>query len=84
MLIVGFGYKVTKVVAVEGVAPAETSLWEGGVDINWGDANVKITPEEMANVPVGATIRLEYEMIDAEYHAMRITTPWWGDTSADD
>jgi hypothetical protein len=62
----------------------ETVLWEGSVDINWGDANVKITPEEMANVPVGATIRLEYEMIDAEYHAMRITTPWWGDTSADD
>jgi hypothetical protein len=23
-------------------------------------------------------------MIDAEYHAMRITTPWWGDTPADD
>ena len=84
MLIVGFGYKVTKVVAVEGVAPAETSLWEGGVDINWGDANVKITPEEMANVPVGATVCLYFDIIDAEYHAMRITTPWWGDTPADD
>lgn len=61
----------------------ETVLWEGGIDINWGDANVLITDQQMADVPVGATIRLEYEMIDAEYHAMRITTPWWGDNAED-
>ena len=78
MLITGFGYKLTKVVIVEGVAPAETTLWEGDpVDINWGDANVFISPEEMANVPVGATISLQYEIITAEYHALRITNQDW-------
>jgi hypothetical protein len=61
----------------------ETVLWEGSVDINWGDANVNISAETMAAVPVGATIRMEYEMIEAEYHAMRITTPWWGDNPED-
>ena len=83
MLIVGFGYKLTKVVAVEGVAPIENALWEGGVDINWGDSNVKITTEEMAAVPVGAKINIYYEMIDADYHCLRITTPWWGDNPED-
>lgn len=83
MLIVGFGYKLTKVVIVEGVAPAETTLWEGGVDINWGDANVNVSAEDMAAVPVGAKMHLYYEMIDAEYHALRITTPWWGDNPED-
>lgn len=61
----------------------ETVLWEGGVDINWGDSNVKLTTEEMAAVPVGATIRLEYQIIEADYHCMRITTPWWGDNAED-
>ena len=83
MLIVGFGYKLTKVVVVEGVAPLETALWEGGVDINWGDSNVKLTTEEMAAVPVGAKINIYYEMIDADYHCLRITTPWWGDNPED-
>ena len=56
----------------------ETVLWEGNpVDINWGDANVLISPEQMAEVPVGATIRLEYEIIDADYHALRITNNDW-------
>ena len=55
----------------------ETVLWEGGVDINWGDANVFLSAEEMANVPVGATVRLVYEMIDADYHALRVTNQDW-------
>ena len=55
----------------------ETVLREGGVDINWGDANVFLSAEEMANVPVGATVRLVYEMIDAEYHALRVTNQDW-------
>ena len=83
MLVVGFGYKLTKVVAVENVAPAEVTVWEGAVDINWGDSNVQITPDEMADVPVGATVCMYYEIIEAEYHAMRITTPWWGDNDED-
>ena len=77
MLITGFGYKLTKVIVVEGVAPAETTLWEGGIDINWGDSNVFISAEDMANVPVGATIRLTFDIIDAEYHALRVTNQDW-------
>ena len=78
MLITGFGYKLTKVVVVEAAPAAETTLWEGDpVDINWGDANVFISPEEMANVPVGATISLQYEIITADYHALRITNQDW-------
>ena len=77
MLITGFGYKLTKVIVVEGVAPAETTLWEGGIDINWGDSNVFISAEDMANVPVGATVRLTFDIIDAEYHALRVTNQDW-------
>ena len=77
MLITGFGYKLTKVIVVEGVAPAETTLWEGGIDINWGDSNVYLSPEQMADVPVGATVRLNFDIIDAEYHALRVTNQDW-------
>lgn len=77
MLVTGFGYKLTKVVIVEGVAPAEVSLWEGATDINWGDANVFVSVSDMAAVPVGATISLYYEMIDAEYHSLRVTNEDW-------
>ena len=85
MLIVGYGYKLTKVVAVENVAPAETTLWEGGIEINWGDANVTVSAADMANVPVGATVHVYYQMADMPdgYHALRITTPWWGDNAED-
>ena len=63
----------------------ETVLWEGGKEINWGDSNVLITTAEMADVPVGATIQVYYEMADMPdgYHSMRITTNWWGDNAED-
>jgi len=83
MLITGFGYKLKRVVVVEGVAPAETTLWEGDTDINWGEANVLIATADMAAVPVGATICLYYSIIEADYHALRITTNWWGDNAED-
>ena len=85
MLIVGYGYKLTEVIVVEGVAPEVTPLWEGDVDINWGDSNVLISPEIMSQVPVGATISLVYEIIDMPngYHCMRITTNKWGDNPED-
>ena len=35
-------------------------------------------------MPVGTTISVHFTVVEAEYHAMRITTPWWGDTPADD
>ena len=63
----------------------ETVLWEGDKDINWGASNVLISSETMAQVEAGATIRIEYDIIDMPegYHAMRITTNWWGDEAAD-
>jgi len=85
MLIVGYGYKLIKVIAVENVAPAEKTLWEGATEINWGETNIKLTTEEMSAVPVGATISVYYDMVDMPdgYHALRITTPWWGDEAGD-
>ena len=63
----------------------ETTLWEGSTDINWGTSNVLIASATMADVPVGATIRLYFELVDMpeNYHAMRITTNWWGDNPED-
>ena len=58
-------------------ADLETVIWEGNCVLNWGDSNVFLSPEEMAQVPVGATIRLEYEIITADYHALRITNQDW-------
>ena len=77
MLITGFGYKLTQVIVVEGAAPAVTTLWEGGTDINWGDSKVFLSPDEMAGVPVGATVSLYYEIIDADYHSLRVTNEDW-------
>ena len=55
----------------------ETILWEGAVNINWGDSNVFLSAEEMAKVPVGATVRLVYEITEAEYHCLRVTNQDW-------
>ena len=82
-----YGCGVFTVSNTEYVDPGvkETVLWEGSTEINWGDANVTVSAADMANVPVGATIRLVYEMADMPdgYHALRITTPWWGDNAED-
>lgn len=63
----------------------EVILFEGGVDINWGESNVNIPTDVFADVPVGTTIKVFYEMVDMSegYHALRITTPWWGDNPED-
>ena len=82
MLIVGFGYELTKV-TYEREAPSETTLWEGDCTIDWGDSNVKVEKDLLADAKVGSKICIYYEMVDAEYHAMRITTPSWGDNPED-
>ena len=50
-----------------------------------GDANVTVSAADIANVPVGATVHVYYQMADMPdgYHALRITTPWWGDNAED-
>ena len=65
-----------KVIIVEDVA-TDTTLWEDGVNINWGDSNVFLSAEEMAAVPVGATVSLYYDIIEAEYYCLRVTNQDW-------
>jgi hypothetical protein len=79
MLIVGFGYEIQGIY-YEALSPnAETVLWEDDpVVINWGDSNVHLTADQLASVQPGATIRVYFESVDAEYHAMRITSNSWG------
>ena len=80
--LVGFGYTVQKVAYDKKVG--ETVLWEDSpVTIDWNVDLCKLSTELMAAVPVGATIYVYYDLPEAEYHAMRITTPWWGDTPND-
>ena len=78
MLIVGFGYEIQGVYYEVASPNAETVLWEGDpIVINWGDSNIHLTADQLAAVPSDATIRIYYEMVDADYHAMRITSNWW-------
>ena len=58
---------------------AETTIWTGPVTLDWNADLVNITKETMAEVAVGSTILVYFDVPDAEYHSMRITTPWWGD-----
>ena len=61
------------------IVSAETVLWTGPVALDWNADLVNITAAQMADVPLGATILVYFEIPEAEYHNMRITTPWWGD-----
>jgi len=67
------------VTEVKTLATQETTLWTGPVALDWNADLVNITAAQMADVPVGSTILVYYDVPDAEYHNMRITTPWWGD-----
>lgn len=80
-----FGVGKGKVTGEAYVEPGveEVTLWEGKTAVNWGESNVNVTAEQLADVPVGTVIKVYYTTPDAEYHAMRITTPKWGDTAAD-
>lgn len=78
MLIVGFGYEAQGVYYEAASPNAETVLWEEDpIVINWGDSNLHLTADQLVSVQPGATIRVYFEAIEAEYHAMRITSnPW--------
>ena len=62
---------------VKTVVPNETTIWTGSVTIDWNADLVKVDASAMAAVPVGATIYVYFDVPAAEYHAMRVTTPWW-------
>jgi len=54
-----------------------TILWEGPVDIDWNADLVKVTADKFGGVPVGAKICVHFDVPEAEYHSIRITTPNW-------
>ena len=77
------------VAQVTTIVSAETTLWVGPVALKWDAERVKVTAEQMAVVPVGASIYVYYEKLPEgdenyyegdeykQYYALRITTPWW-------
>lgn len=85
MCFVGFGHTITKI-SYKGEVSEEQVLKEGRVEMGWDAELYKITAEEMAAVKVGSTISVYWESVDMPegYHALRITTPWWGDNGLDD
>lgn len=61
------------------VDPGMTYLWQGSVDINWGDSNVALDCAELG-ITVGMTLVIGYELCDMpdNYHAARLATgPSW-------
>ena len=62
---------------VKTVVPNETTIWTGAVTIDWNADLLKVDASAMAAVPVGATIYIYYDVPSAEYHALRVITPWW-------
>ena len=66
-------------VKIRARAAGEFRLWEGPVALDWNADLVNIPGYKMTNVPISSTILVYFEIPAAEYHNMRITTPWWGD-----
>ena len=58
---------------------SEIDLLEGTYVIDWDAAICHLAPEKFEAVPVGATIKIYYEVPAAEYHNLRIITNWWND-----
>lgn len=86
--VTGHGYNIKKIYVECEAANAEKVLWEGNNALNWDAENIKVTKEEMEDVPVDANINIYYSKISSEnlaevYWALRITTPWWGDNAED-
>jgi hypothetical protein len=54
-------------------------LLEGIFVIDWDAAICHLNPEAFNDIPVGAVLKIYYEVPDAEYHNLRIITNWWND-----
>lgn len=63
---------------VEVTCTDQVNLWRGPVALDWNADLVKVTKEEMADIAADDTIFVYFDTPAAEYHAFRITTPWWG------
>ena len=81
---------------VKTIVSDETTLWTGPQYLRWDAERVKVTKEDMAQVPENATITIYFEKLPdghegyddngeyKQYYALRITTPSWGDVPEDD
>ncbi len=59
------------------VGEDQSVLFDGSCVVDWGASNVFIDAATMAKVPLNATIYVEFEIPDADYHALRITNSDW-------
>lgn len=74
ILVVGYGYKVTKIVLIN-----PRTVWEGAKEINWGDSNIALNCAELG-IKVGSKVTVEYAIADMPdgYHCARMATgPGW-------
>lgn len=82
ILVVGYGYNVKRVYYERQTAGAETTIWEGALDINWGESNVALNCADLG-IEVGKTVTVYYDLCDMPegYHCARLATgpSWMGD-----
>ena len=83
-------------VSARALSAEEKTLWEGSKVLKWDENNIKLTKNDMAAVPMGSTINIEFSILPSgdpeyydpekgglnEYQALRIITPGWN--AADD
>ncbi|MCF0176689.1 MAG: hypothetical protein HUJ94_07615, partial [Bacteroidales bacterium] len=76
MLVVGFGYRLTKVSVMENVGPKEATLWEGEIVTDWDNSKVLLEPSVVAPF-AGKQLVVYFEIVDAEYHSFRVINDDW-------
>lgn len=59
--------------------PTETTLLEGQFVIDWDASICHLGADVLADIPVGSTLKIYYEVPEAEYHNLRVVTNWWND-----
>lgn len=79
----GHGYAVMKVKLVEGVAPAENILWEGGITLDWSDGEGvqkewrEISQEDFATLEVGHKLNVFLVATGTDYNKAQFDNWSW-------
>ena len=79
----GHGYAVMKVKFVEGVAPAETVLWEGGITLDWNDGDGvqkewrEISQDDFATLAVGHKLHVSLVAAGTDYNKAQFDNWSW-------
>ena len=63
----------------------EKQLWAGPANLDWNAQTIRVTKEQMAAVPQGATIRIYFTQLEEQdYYALRIIPgDSWGDEASE-